>query len=214
MIKKYYVFAIASLLLIPVVTMLSATASIAINPEIAVHTANYERNFRFLNQVKAGLLLSAVALDIGLWVLSCFFLLKSKKQSCWWLPLCILGPFGLIALTIVRDNDPLPGDMYQKFLRRMSAVLRVVYEVGLLVIVWNAAFLLVFLIGEIRIMAESAFTGTPAAQIVSVPNASSGMWAFSEGMEALGLVVFFYLAFPVMFNITGRLYSHLAASHR
>ena len=56
-----------------------------------------------------------------------------------------------------------------------------------LAIVWNGDFLIVFLIGEIRIMAESALAGTPAAQIVSVQNASSGMWAFSEGLEAMGL---------------------------
>src|SRR5882672_9828624 len=93
MIKKYYILAIVSLLTIPVVTMVGATIAILIDPEIAVHTSNYERNFRLLNQVKLGLILTAFAVDIGLWVVSCFFLLKSKKQSYWWLPACVLGPF-------------------------------------------------------------------------------------------------------------------------
>lgn len=55
---------------------------ILINPEIAVHYANYERNFRILNHLKTCFLSSALAVDIGLWVQACFFLLKSKKQSC------------------------------------------------------------------------------------------------------------------------------------
>src|SRR3954469_12635157 len=117
MIKKYYVLAIVSLILIPAVTMVGATIAILINPEIAVHYANYERNFRILNQLKLGAMLAAFSVDIGLWVLACFFVLKSKKQSYWWLPLSMLGPFGLIALTIVPDKDPLPGDLYQRFIR-------------------------------------------------------------------------------------------------
>ncbi len=156
MIKKYYILAIVSLLTIPVVTMVGATIAILIDPEIAVHSANYERNFRLLNQLKLGLLLAAFAVDIGLWILACFFLLKSKKQSYWWLPLCVLGPFGLIALTIVRDNDPLPGDLYQRFIRSMKSAWRVAYEVGLFALVWIGAFLSVALLGEIRIIAESA----------------------------------------------------------
>jgi hypothetical protein len=212
MIKKYYVLAIVSLILIPAVTMVGATTAILIDPEIAVHYANYERNFRILNQLKLGVMLAAFAMDIGLWVLACFFLLKSKKQSYWWLPLSVLGPFGLIALTIVRDNDPLPGDLYQRFIRSMKSVWRVAYDAGLFALVWLAAFLSVALLGEIRIIAESVFTGTPRAQIVAVQLASSGMWAFAEGLEALGLVVVFYLIFPVLFNIAGRLYSFRTAA--
>lgn len=54
MIKKYYVLAIVSLILIPAVTMVGATVALLIDPEIAVHYANYERNFRILNQLKLG----------------------------------------------------------------------------------------------------------------------------------------------------------------
>jgi hypothetical protein len=211
MIKKYYALAIVSLILIPAVTMVGATIAILIDPEIAVHYANYERNFRILNQLKLGVMLAAFAVDIGLWVLACLFLLKSKKQSYWWLPLSVLGPFGLIALTIVRDNDPLPGDSYQRFIRSMKSVWRVGYEMGIFVLVWFAAFLSVALLGEIRIIAESAFTGTPRSQIVAVQLASSGMWAFTEGLETLGLVVLFYLTFPVLFNVAGRLFSSKSA---
>jgi len=211
MIKKNYILAVVSLLTIPVVTIVGVTIATLIDPEIAVHSANYERNFRLLNQLKVGLILTAFAMDIGLWILACFFLLKSKKQSYWWLPLCVLGPFGLIALTIVRDNDPLPGDLYQRFIRSMKTAWRAAYETGLFALIWTGAFLSVELWGEIRILAESFLTGTPRAQIVSVQLASSGMWAFTEGLETLGLVVLFYLTFPALFNIAGRLYSFRAA---
>jgi len=211
MIKKNYILTIVSLLAIPAVTMVGATIALLIDPEIAVHYANYERNFRILNQLKLGIMLAAFAVDIGLWILACFFLLKSKKQSYWWLPLSVLGPFGLIALTIVRDNDPLSEDLYQRFIRSMKSVWRVTYEVGLFVLVWFAAFLSVALLGEIRIIAESAFTGTPRSQIVAVQLASSGMWAFTEGLETLGLVVLFYLTFPLLFNVAGRLFSSKSA---
>jgi hypothetical protein len=191
MIMKYHVLAMVLLVLIPAVTMVGAMASILIDPEIAVHYANYERNFRLLNQVKLGLILTAFAVDIGLSVLACFFLIKSKKQSYWLLPVCVLGPFGLIVLTIVRDNDPLPGDLYQRFVRSLKTGMRLAIELGLFALVWVGAFLSVVLIREVRIVAESAFTGTPRAQIVSVQLASSGMWAFTEGLETLALVVLF-----------------------
>jgi hypothetical protein len=57
MIKKYYVLALASLVMIPVVTIAGAMASIAIDPEIAVRYGHYERDFRILNQIKSGLIL-------------------------------------------------------------------------------------------------------------------------------------------------------------
>jgi hypothetical protein len=33
------------------------------------------------------------------------------------------------------------------------------------------------------------------------------MWAFTEGLETLALVVLFYLTYPVLFNVAGRLCS-------
>jgi len=35
-------------------------------------------------------------------------------------------------------------------------------------------------------------------------NASSGMWAFSEGMEVMYMVVLLYLIWPIVFNLVGR----------
>jgi hypothetical protein len=55
------------------------------------------------------------------------------------------------------------------------------------------------------IMYEAAATGMSTAQIIDQQNASSGMWAFSEGNEVLYLVVLFYLLWPICFNVVGHL---------
>jgi hypothetical protein len=55
------------------------------------------------------------------------------------------------------------------------------------------------------IMHEAATTGVSTAQIIDRQNASSGTYAFSEGLEVLFLVSFFYLLWPLCFNLTGRL---------
>jgi hypothetical protein len=58
---------------------------------------------------------------------------------------------------------------------------------------------------DLMILYESATTGISTAQIIDRQNASSGMWAFSEGLEVLFLVVLFYLLWPICFNVVGRL---------
>jgi hypothetical protein len=61
------------------------------------------------------------------------------------------------------------------------------------------------LIGNLSIMYEAASTGRTIAEIIEIRNASSGMWAFSEGLEVMYLMVLFYLLRPVCFNAIGRL---------
>ncbi|HMF47789.1 MAG TPA: hypothetical protein VK603_04055, partial [Candidatus Saccharimonadales bacterium] len=58
---------------------------------------------------------------------------------------------------------------------------------------------------DLMIIYEAATTGTSTAQIIDQQNASSGMWAFREGLEVLFLVVLFYLLWPICFNAVGRL---------
>ena len=72
MIKKTYILAIASLLLLPAVTILGVAASALINPEWALRTANYERNYRLLDMVRAGVLLATLIADTALWFAACF----------------------------------------------------------------------------------------------------------------------------------------------
>ena len=212
MIKKLNLLAIASLLLIPAVTILGVAVSTFINPEWAVRTSDYVRNYHLLDMARSGVLLATLLADIALWFTACFLVLKSKKQSRWWLAAGLLGPIGLIVLSVIPDHAPSSEDLYQRFLGRMKAASRIAYEIGLFVVVWISAFTIVSLITELRILGESIFTGTPRAQIVNVQLASSGMYAFGEFLEVTGLVVFFYLTFPVVFNVAGRLLSFRAVA--
>jgi hypothetical protein len=150
-------------------------------------------------------MLAGLLVMMGLWFLTCFFLVKSKKRSYGWLPLAMLGPFGLIILTMLGDNAPAPGDLYQQFVAKLKIYPRVAYELFFFVVVWVGAFLAMVLKRDLMIMVESTTTGISTAQIIDQQNASSGMWAFSEGLEVLFLVVLFYLLWPICFNVVGRL---------
>ncbi len=205
MFKRPYVLAIVSFLMIPAVTVLAGLLINSIDPEIAARTSNYERNYRLLSLAKTLSVLAVLLVIMGLWFLTCFFLVKSKKRSYGWLPLAMFGPFGLIILTLLSDNVSAPGDLYQQFIRKLKIYLRVVYELGFFVVVWVGAFLTMVLERDLMIIYEAATTGTSTAQIIDQQNASSGMWAFREGLEVLFLVVLFYLLWPICFNAVGRL---------
>ena len=205
MIKRYYILAVISFFLIPAISLLGGMIFNFINPEIAVHTSNYVRNYRLLDLARNASLLAAFFVIIGLWILTCFFLLKSKQQSYRWLFLALLGPFGFIVLTILRDNAEEHGDLYRQFVRRMNVYLRAAYELCIVFIVWNLADQLVVLKRNLMIKYEAAARGVSIAQIINEQNASGGMWAFSEGLEFLYLVVLLYLLWPICFNLTGHL---------
>ena len=185
--------------------MLAGILINSIDPEIAVRTSNYERDSRLLNLAKTLSLLAVLLVIVGLWFLTCFFLVKSKKRSYRWLPWALFGPFGLIVLTMLSDNAPAPGDLFQRFISKLKTYLRIAYELILFVVVWVGAFLAMVLERDLMIMYEAATTGTSTAQIIDQQNASSGMWAFREGLEVLFLVVLFYLLWPICFNAVGRL---------
>ena len=205
MFKRPYVLAIVSFLMIPAVTVVAGTLISFIDPEIAVRTSNYERNYRLLSLAKTLSVWAVLLVIMGLWFLTCFFLVKSKQRSYGWLPLAMFGPFGLIILTMLSNNVSAPGDLYQQFIGKLKIYLRVAYELGFFVVVWVGAFLTMVLERDLMIIYEAATTGTSTAQIIDQQNASSGMWAFREGLEVLFLVVLFYLLWPICFNVVGRL---------
>ena len=64
---------------------------------------------------------------------------------------------------------------------------------------------------NLMILYESATTGSSTAQIIANQNASSGMWAFSEGLEVMFLVALLYLIWPIVFNIAGLLATTMAS---
>ena len=205
MLKRPYVLAIVFFLMIPAVSVLAALLINSIDPEIAARTSNYERNYQLLNLAKNLSMFAVFLVMMGFWFLTCFFLVKSKKRSYGWLPLAMLGPFGLIVLTMLSDNAPAPAELYQQFVGKLKIYLRVAYELCFFLVVWVGAFLTMVLKRDRMIMVEAATTGTSTAQIIDRQNASSGMWAFSEGLEVLFLVVLFYLLWPICFNAVGRL---------
>jgi hypothetical protein len=172
---------------------------------MAAGHANYERNYRLLELAKSLSLLTTWLMSMVLWLLTGFFLLRSKKQSYRWLPLAMLGPFGFVVLTLLRDNAPASWDLYQQFIRRLNLVLRVAFELSFFAAVWVISYQTIVLKRNLLIRYQAASTGTSVAQIISQQNASSGMWAFSEGLEELYLVVFFYLLWPICFNVVGHL---------
>jgi len=128
MFKRTYLLAILSLLMIPAVTVVGGLMINFIDPEIAVRSANYERNFWLLRLVKSLSMLTLFLANMGLWLLACFFLLKSKQRSYGWLPLAMLGPFGLTILIILSNNAPTPADLYRQFIGKLKLPLRVAYE--------------------------------------------------------------------------------------
>src|SRR6266403_2482711 len=174
MFKRPYVLAIVSFLMIPAVTVLAGMLINSINPEIAAGTSNYERNYWLLNLARTLSMLAVLLVIVSLWFLTCFFLVKSKKRSYGWLPLAILGPFGLIVLTMLSDNAPAPEDLYQQFVGKLKIYLRVAYELSFFVVVWVGAYQTVVLKRDLMSMVEAAATGTPAAHTIDRQNASCG----------------------------------------
>lgn len=214
MLGKPGTLAILSLLLIPLVSVAGAMLAISIDPEMARRSSNYERNYMLLDAVRSACLLATLLAALSLWFLSCFFLLKSKEQTYGWLPLALLGPFGFIVLTMLGDKTPAPGDAYRQFIGKLNIYLRVAYEVCLFFAVWVLAFQTMLLKRELMILFQSARTGMSVAQIVDLQNASSGMWAFSEGLEVLFLVALFYLLWPACFNLVGKMARSWTSSSR
>jgi hypothetical protein len=76
---------------------------------------------------------------------------------------------------------------------------------------WVLAYEAMVLKRNLMILYESATTGVSTAQIIATQNASSGMWAFGEGMEVMYMVVLLYLLWPIVFNIVGRVASMMAS---
>jgi hypothetical protein len=200
MFKKYYVLAIFSFLLIPVVTISGGRLFQLIDPDIALHYPNYVRNSRILDLARHVVLFSSFAVDVGLWFLTCFFLVKSKRQSYVWVALGILGPYGFIIMTTLRDRAPALGDFYQRFVGRLSIYLRVPYELCFFIVVSAVAYQAIVLKRDLMIIHQSITTGVPIEKIIEEQSASGGMWAFGEGMEEMYLLVLIYLLWPVCFN--------------
>jgi len=205
MIKKQWIVALVLLLLIPVVVVLGGALFSLIHPEIAAGHPNYVRNFHLLNLLKRSVMWATAACVLLLWLLVCLQVIRAKKRSSSWLILAALGPFGLAILAMLNDQTTEKTDRYSLFVRKLKWFWRAGYEICTFLIVWQVAYDLMLLKSNLMIRIEAARTGMSVAQVIDLHNASGGMWAFSEGLEVMFLVVLLYLLRPVVFNLVLRL---------
>lgn len=211
MMKNQLGMALVLLLLIPVVMAVGGMLFSLINPEIAAGHPNYVRNYHLLNLLKITSFWASVACAAVLWMLACFLVIRSKKRSQLWLFLAALGPLGFAVLATLNDRDTAETDRYARFVRKMNWFLRGVYELCAFLLIWELAYEAMVLKSTLMIRYEAVTTGVSVAQIMSIRDASSGMWAFGEGLEVMYLVVLLYLLRPVVFSFLGQVAAAMTA---
>ena len=202
--RRHYVMALACYLAIPAVVIVGAGLSRLIDPEMARASADYTRNYRLLELAARGALMATMGLALVLWASTCYLVLKSRQRSLLWLPLAAAGPFGFMFIAMLADRSPALDDRYQQFLRELKLYWRVPLEIAVFILAWILAYQCVVLKRELMISFESFSTGTPVETIIARQNASSGMYAFGEGLEAIYLFTLIYLLWPIFFNLAGK----------
>src|SRR5262249_13686834 len=168
--------------------------------------ADYVRNYHLLKLIRTAALMAIAGFACLLWILCCYFVLKSRERSWGWLAFAAAGPFGFPVIAGLRDRSPAPDDFYQQFICNLKIYWRVPLEILLFVSIWVLSYELMVLKRELMISYESFMTGRSVADIVAEQDASSGMWAFSEGLQVMYLVVLSYLLWPILFNVAGYLF--------
>jgi hypothetical protein len=139
------------------------------------------------------------------WLLVCFLVIRSKKRSYLWLLMAALGPLGFAALASLNDRTTAETDSYTRFVRKMNLFVRSGYEVLSFAIIWELAWQAMILKSTLMIRYEAFTTGASVAQINAVRDASSGMWAFGEGLEVMYFAVLLYLLRPFVFRMVAYL---------
>ena len=203
--KKAYLLAVASYLAIPFVFVCGGSVAVFINPEWALRTADYSRNFHLLSALKMAVLWGSFGLAGVLWLLTCYGMVRAKQRSSRWLAFAVLGPFGIPVLAALRDDAPSPNDAYQRFSQRMGRATQIAGECVFFMAAWTVSYQMMLVLRHLLILRESMATGATVAQIVAQQNASSGMYAFTEGNEVIYFVSLIYLFWPIAFNLLARL---------
>ena len=208
--KKTYLLAVACYLAIPFVVVGGGFVAVLINPEWALHTAHYSRNFHLLSALKGALFFGGVGLGVILWFLMCWCLVKSKERPMGWVAFGLLGPFGIPVMAALRDAAPVAGDAWQRLIQRGSRAVRIAFDVAFFFAAWTVSCGAIVFLRNVLITLESMRTGAPVAQIVAQQNASGGMYAFVEGNESMFLVTLIYLLWPIAFNLLAYLRRRLS----
>jgi hypothetical protein len=204
--KPHYIIALACYLAIPAVMIAGLGLSRLIDPELARFSTDYARNFRLLEMAATGAVMATAGLALALWAASYYLVLKSRQRSVLWLALAEAGPFGFMFITMLADPSPAPEDLHQEFIRKLKLYWRIPMEIAVFVSAWIIAYQCVVLKGELLITFESSWTGTAVETIIDRQNASSGMYAFGEGLELIFLVTLLSLLWPIFFNLVGQLF--------
>lgn len=207
MVRKSWLAALVLFLLIPLVSRVGRLAFTWFDPESALGHPNYASNYHRLYLLRNLSFWISLAVMFLLWLAVCRLAIRSKKRSGLWLFLAALGPIGFAILSMLDDKTPAQTDRYTRFQRNLRWPMRVVYELSLLVIVWMLAYQAMVFRSELMIRQEALRTGVSTAQIMQIRDASSGMWAFSEGNEVMYLVILLYLVWPVLFSTVGQVFS-------
>jgi hypothetical protein len=201
MIKKQTLLALLLLLLIPAVTVGAGILFSLVNPEIAAGHPNYARNWHLLNALKMGVMYGSFLVILALYLFGCFLVIRSKQQSRLWLVLAPFGPLGFAVLSVLNDRAPSETDRYTRFLRGRNAWVRAGYEICSFIVIWELGEQIMILKRNLMIWYQSVTTGVSTAQIIAIQDASSGMWAFGEGLEVMFFVILLYLLRPILFNL-------------
>ena len=200
-----HLWALAAFVAIPVIFATGGALLLLVDPEkLAGHT-HYVRNFRLLQLARGGVMLAMFGAVVVAWFVTCFLVLRAKRQPYGWLLLGFLGPFGLAILVALRDLSPEPADLYERLIRRLHIGFRVVYEIGFFLLGWTLAWQMMTAKREITLAVQSAVTGLPRQQILDQQNDQSAMWAVSELNDVMYFFVLLYLLRPVCVNVAGAL---------
>jgi len=195
----------ACLGLMPVVLIAGVAVHGMIDPEMAARHANYERNYRLLEALRAAVLSGTFLAVLSLWFAMCLLLLKAKRRSLLWTVPGILGPLGLALITALKPRVVDPVDSYSSFVAKLGIVSRIGYEVLLFMGICALAMAAVSIHADLMIAWSAHVQQVPIEQILQERDASSGMYAFSEAMEALYLIACLYLLLPAAANWIHRL---------
>ena len=144
---------------------------------------------------------AAFAAVLALYLLGRYLVIRSKSQSSLWLILAALGPLGFAILSVLNDRQPSQTDRYARFLRSMHWLLRAAYETACFFLICELSWNLMLLKRYAMIKYQAITTGQSTAQIIAIQDASSGMWAFAEGLEIMFFVIVLYVLRPILFNL-------------
>lgn len=211
MVRKEYGLALVCYLLIPVVLISGGGIFQLIDPEFARGYADYVRVYRWLELAREAVLVVAGGMALILWIMVGYLVLHSRCRSWRWLILMAAGPLGFSLIAMLEDQSPTAKDHYQHFIQALPVAWRVPLELAVFGSIWFLAYAGVVLQRELMIVVEAFSTGTPTSTIIARQDASSGMWAFGEGLEVGFLVVLIYLLWPIAFNVLTQL--RMSRSH-